>query len=54
MHHTRTLACMYNKRCNLKLMSLLEIPFIKLGFAPCKSEDPLRGMELKQKEAQKD
>ena len=28
--------------------------FFKLGFPPCKSEQPLRGMELEEKEAQKD
>ena len=26
----------------------------KLGFTPCKDEQPLRGMELQGKEAQKD
>ena len=28
--------------------------FSKLGFTPCKAEQPLRGMELQEKEAQKD
>ena len=28
--------------------------FLKLEFTPCKAEHPLRGMELQQKEAQKD
>ena len=28
--------------------------FFKLGFTPCKAEQPLRGMELQEKEAQKD
>ena len=28
--------------------------FFKLGFTPCKAEQPLRGMELREKEAQKD
>ena len=28
--------------------------FLKLGFTPCKAEQPLRGMELQEKEAQKD
>ena len=32
----------------------LFIFFIKLGFTPCKAEQPLRGMELQEKEAQKD
>ena len=28
--------------------------FKKLGFTPCKTEEPLQGMELQEKEAQKD
>ena len=28
--------------------------FFKLGFTPCKAEQTLRGMELQEKEAQKD
>ena len=28
--------------------------FKKLGFTPCKAEQPLQGMELQEKEAQKD
>ena len=28
--------------------------FFKVGFTPCKTEQPLRGMELQEKEAQKD
>ena len=28
--------------------------FYYLGFTPCKAEQPLRGMELQEKEAQKD
>ena len=28
--------------------------FLKLGFTPCKAEQPLQGMELQEKEAQKD
>ena len=27
--------------------------FLKLGFTPCKAEQPLQGMELQEKEAQK-
>ena len=27
--------------------------FFKLGFTPCKAEQPLRGMELQEKKAQK-
>ena len=28
--------------------------FYNLGFTPCKAEQPLQGMELQEKEAQKD
>ena len=28
--------------------------FLLFGFTPCKAEQPLRGMELQEKEAQKD
>ena len=28
--------------------------FLKLGFTPCKAEQPLQGMELQEKETQKD
>ena len=28
--------------------------FLKLGFTPCKAAQPLRGIELQEKEAQKD
>ena len=28
--------------------------FLKLGFTPCKAEQPLWGMELQEKEAEKD
>ena len=28
--------------------------FFKLGFTPCKAEHPLQGIELQEKEAQKD
>ena len=30
------------------------ILFLKLGFTPCKAEQPLQGMELQEKEPQKD
>ena len=33
--------------------SLIRI-FFKLGFTPCKAEQPLQGMELQEKEAPKD
>ena len=32
----------------------ISVPFFKLGFTPCKTEQPLQGMELQEKEAQKD
>ena len=28
--------------------------FLKLGFSPCKTDQPLQGIELQGKEAQKD
>ena len=28
--------------------------FLQLGFTPCKAEQPLQGMELQEKEAQKE
>ena len=28
--------------------------FFQLGFTPCKAEQPLQGMELREKETQKD
>ena len=31
-----------------------EIFFLKLGFTPCKAEQPLQDMELQEKESQKD
>ena len=31
-----------------------QVSFFLLGFTPCKAEQPLRGMELQEKEAQKD
>ena len=32
----------------------LQLVFFKLGFTPCKAGQPLQGMELQEKEAQKD
>ena len=32
----------------------LEHFFFKFGFTPCKAEQPLQGMELQEKETQKD
>ena len=36
-----------------KLFNLTGI-FLKLGFTPCKAEQPLQGMELQEKETVKD
>ena len=36
-----------------KVVSFSFFFFFKLVFAPCKAEQPLRGMELQEKEAQK-
>ena len=33
---------------------LTKLLFLKLGSTPCKTEQPLHGMELQEKEAQKD
>ena len=35
-------------------MSLPKLFFIQLGFTPCKAKQPLQGMELQEKETQKD
>ena len=37
-------------------LQVLQLPwfFFKLGFTPCKAEQPLQGMELQEKEVQKD
>ena len=32
----------------------MKVAFFKLGFTPCKAEQPLQGIELQEKEAQKD
>ena len=37
-----------------KLILRREAHFFYLGFTPCKSEQPLQGMELQEKESQKD
>ena len=50
----------YLEKPNLHVHSLYNkgfsffIYFLKLEFTPCKAEQPLRGMELQEKEAQKD
>ena len=36
------------------LQEMLQKFFFKLGFTSCKAEQPLQGMELQEKEAQKD
>ena len=33
---------------------MINLIFLKLGFTPCKAEQPLQGIELQEKEAQKD
>ena len=38
----------------LDLSKQLFFIFSKLGFTPCKAEQPLRNMELQEKESQKD
>ena len=35
-------------------IALIKLFFLKLGFTPCKAEQSLQGMELQEKEAQKD
>ena len=35
-------------------MLFSKMTFFLLGFTPCKAEQPLRGMKLLEKEAQKD
>ena len=35
------------------LLTYLRYFFLKLGFTPCKAGQPLRGMELQEKESQK-
>ena len=40
-------------RVFISLISLI-FSFFKLGFTPCKAEQPLRGMELQEREVQKD
>ena len=52
-----TKACSYcakNKGDSRDLSSRTEENFFKLGFTPCKAEQPLRGMELQENKGQKD
>ena len=35
-------------------LSIIKLIFFKLGFTPCKAEQPLRGMELQEKKHKKD
>ena len=39
---------------NLNIFSLIFFFFFKLLFTPCKAEQPLQGMDLQEKETQKD
>ena len=43
-----------NRRRNFRMLKLEFFLKKKLGFTPCKAEQPLQGMELQEKEAQKD
>ena len=38
----------------MKGIGIIKKLFFKLGFTPCKAEQPLQGMELQEKETQKD
>ena len=38
---------------NVNETSLKETHFLKLGFTPCKADQPLQDMELQEKKAQK-
>ena len=38
----------------MAFLDILALIFLKLGFTPCKAEQPLQGMKLKEKEVQKD
>ena len=37
----------------LMLLLIYLLTFLKLGFIPCRAEQPLQGMELQEKEVQK-
>ena len=40
---------------NISVLDLnISVFFLKLGFIPCKAEQPLQGMELQEKETQND
>ena len=41
------------KQWNLTINTRNDTAFFLLGFTPCKAEEPLQGMELQEKEAQK-
>ena len=49
-----SIARKYSQEMTLEKNVQIWYNFLKLGFTPCKTEQPLRGMELKEKEAQKD
>ena len=42
------------RRLTEKFRAKNKLSFLKLGFTPCDAEEPLRGMALHEKEAQKD
>ena len=43
----------YLEKCLPQKVWLTTFLFFKLEFTPCKAEQPVRGMELQEKEAQK-
>ena len=52
LHLTLSEGC--NTICGVSRGEALFCLFFKLGFTPCKAKQPLQGMELQEKEAQKD
>ena len=50
MHNFQTHKFLDFKGCTCYIFAF---PFFLLGFNPCKAEQPLQGMELQEKEAQK-
>ena len=44
---------LYPNQIFISLLGLTDTDFFELGLTPCKAEQPLRGMELQEKKAQK-
>ena len=44
----------YAKNCKIQRVNHISYLFYKLVFTSCKAEQPLQGMELQEKEEQKD